>query len=93
MPEKVPQTITKITPLELAIIDFVDGEYRNSKALIAINPDIVNLEPTNPEYRDCIRIIDLYSPPGQWRSTNGSSKWLLDALKKLLTQPTEETSK
>jgi hypothetical protein len=89
---RTPKTIKKIIPLELALIEYTDGNMQNEKAVAIIESGFTNMKPTDPEFRESVKIIDIYrNPPGQWRNLALVSKWLAVAIQNALKESANES--
>jgi hypothetical protein len=86
MAEKTPQTVRSITPVELALVEYTDGEYKDSAMLVAIATNITELSPTDPKLQGSVKVIDWVMPDGKWRNTGGVSNWLAKGILNLLKQ-------
>lgn len=85
-----PQTITKVTPVELIMVEYVDGNYRTEKALVAVEAgfDVSKEADLNKE---SVKVLDVFrSPPGQWKLLSFTSRWFIQALHKLLNKSSEK---
>ena len=78
-----PRTISKIIPLELALIDYVDGKFEQQRALIAIDRDLVNYDPNSVEYKTAVRIIDFADKRG-WKTSYNAESWVVREVKRMI---------
>lgn len=84
-----PQTVTKVTPVELALVEFTDGEYKSSMILAAIANNITEISEDSPNLVGAIKVIDWLMPDGKWRNTGGVSRWLARGIQTLIKQQEE----
>jgi len=84
---RTPGTIKKIVPMEILQIEYVNGEFKDEKAIIAVESGFMDADPNGPEIKNMLRVIDLYrNPPGEWRTTGKVTKWLAQAIQKQMKE-------
>ncbi len=84
-----PQTITKVTPVELIMVEYIDGNYKTEKALVVVEAGFDISKGTDLD-KDSVKVLDVFrSPPGQWKLLSYTSRWFIQALHKLLNKSTE----
>lgn len=85
-------TVKKIIPVELALIEFTDGEYKDSMILAAIASNLTELDHNSPNLVGGVKVIDWLTPDGKWRNTGGVSKWLAQGIQNLLKKEVANAS-
>lgn len=80
---RIPGTINRIVPLEIVQVEYVNGEFKDEKAIMVIEAGFIDQDSNSPELKNMIRVIDIYrNPPGEWRQTGKVTKWLVQAIQK-----------
>ena len=87
MEEKKAMSVTKVTPVNLALVEFVDKDFKTSMILAAIAENIAELDPNSPELVGSIKVIDYLGPDNKWKNTGGVGKWLAKGIQEHLTNP------
>lgn len=89
---RTPGTIKRIVPMELLLIEYVNGEYKDEKAIMAVESGFMDVDPNGPEIKNMLRVVDLYrNPPGEWRTTGKVTKWLAQAIQKQMKDSVKES--
>lgn len=81
------QTISKLIPLELALIEVTDGRFSTSEAIIAFDSSIGTANKDDPDFRSKVRILS-HKVGNEWRNSDGVSKWLAVAVQELVQKVT-----
>jgi len=89
---KRPTTVNEIIPVELALVKFTDGEYKDSMMLAAIATNIVDLKPDDPTLIGSVKVIDWIGHDGKWKNTGGVTGWMARGIRELLIKGTDATS-
>lgn len=90
----VTKGITALRQLELAHITFVDGEYKESEAIVVYDPTISSLEDNHPDVRPKVRILS-YKVGDIWKNSDGVSSWFANNIQSILkksSDPTDEVA-
>ncbi len=85
-----PQTITKITPVELIMVEYTDGNYKTEKALVIVEAGFDTSKEIDLD-KESVKVLDVFrSPPGQWKLLSFTSRWFIQGLHKLLNKSSEK---